>query len=206
MGCCFTRQAACTVQAVEAGNGAIDGGLGVGICLLDWSPGPPVERGPSLAAPARPPPCACCHVSPCPRGSVTSCPYACCQCSAFLFSCCMSCMTFFKHTGVACSCSCSVLSCHAVVCVCLKTTATLESKYCTCFNQLLITPWLMCVVVQACNQAVFSVWYHPSIMCSIFVYAAYNGMYSLVAPWLHLGVCLSLQSAYNVGFAYVGLH
>ena len=70
VGCWFTLKAAWTVQAVEAGNRAIDSGLGAGICLLDWSPGPCVEGGPSLAAPAGPPPCACCHVSPCPHGSV----------------------------------------------------------------------------------------------------------------------------------------
>jgi hypothetical protein len=70
VGCCFTLKAVCTVQAVEGGNRAVDSGLGVGICLLDWSPGPCVEGGPSLAAPAGPPPCACCHVSPCPHGSV----------------------------------------------------------------------------------------------------------------------------------------
>lgn len=61
----------CMVQAPEGGNRASDCGLGAGICLSDWSLSPRVEGGPSLAAPAGPPPRSCCHVSPSPHRSVT---------------------------------------------------------------------------------------------------------------------------------------
>lgn len=60
----------CMVQAPEGGNRASDCGLGAGVCLSDWSLSPRVEGGPSLAAPAGPPPRPCRHVSPRPHRSV----------------------------------------------------------------------------------------------------------------------------------------
>ena len=44
--------------------------MGVGISLFDWPPSSPLERRSCLAAPLWTPLCACCHVSPCPRGCV----------------------------------------------------------------------------------------------------------------------------------------
>lgn len=61
------------VQAVEGGNRAAGGGMGAGISLPDRPPGPPVEGRSCLAAPLWSPLCACCHVSPCPRGCVPHC-------------------------------------------------------------------------------------------------------------------------------------
>ena len=57
-------------QAAEGGNRPVGGGMGVGISLSDWPLSPPLERRSCLAAPLWTPLCACCHVSPCPRGCV----------------------------------------------------------------------------------------------------------------------------------------